>query len=89
MLSSLYEGLGLVVLEADTLGIPVISTDVPGPRCFLKKYGGYLTSPDVGGIYEGMKAFEQGKVKVMNVDYEEYNRNSVRQFERLFSESGR
>ncbi|MCI8813682.1 MAG: hypothetical protein HFH61_00260 [Lachnospiraceae bacterium] len=55
----------------------------------MKKYGGYLTSPDVGGIYEGMKAFEQGKVKVMNVDYEEYNRNSVRQFERLFSESGR
>lgn len=89
VLSSLYEGLGLVVLEADTLGIPVISTDVPGPRCFLKRYGGYLTSPDVGGIYEGMKAFEQGKVKVMNVDYEEYNRNSVRQFERLFSESGR
>lgn len=89
VLSSLYEGLGLVVLEADTLGIPVISTDVPGPHCFLNQHGGYLVSPDVKGLHRGMKAFDKGEVKVMNVDYEEYNRNSVRQFERLFSESGR
>lgn len=88
VLSSLYEGLGLVLLEADALGIPVISTDVLGPHCFLERHGGYLTSPDVKGICEGMKAFEKGEVKVMNVDYEEYNRNSVRQFESLFSESG-
>lgn len=89
VLSSLYEGLGLVILEADTLGIPVIATDVPGPHCFLTRHGGYLTSPDVKGILKGMKAFEKGKVKVMGVDYEEHNRNSVQQFENLFLENGR
>ena len=89
VLSSLYEGLGLVLLEADTLGIPVLSTDVPGPHCFLKQHGGYLVSPDVKGIYKGLQAFDKGKVKEMNVDYEEHNRNSVRQFEGLFSEGGR
>ena len=84
VLSSLYEGLGLVLLEADTLGVPVISTDITGPRGFLQEHGGYLVEPNAKGIYDGMKAFDQGKVKVMNVDYEAYNRNSVAQFEKLF-----
>lgn len=84
VLSSLYEGLGLVLLEADTLGIPVISTDVPGPRGFLKQHGGYLVPPDAEGICEGLRAFDEGRIKAMNVDYEEYNRGSVRQFENLF-----
>ena len=84
VLSSLYEGLGLVLLEADTLGIPVISTDVPGPRGFLKQHGGYLVPPDAEGICEGLRAFDEGRIKAMDVDYEEYNRGSVRQFENLF-----
>lgn len=84
ILSSLYEGLGLVLLEADTLGIPVISTDIVGPRGFLKEHGGYLVAPDAVSLYKGMKAFDEGKVKAMNVDFEEYNRHSVQQFEKLF-----
>lgn len=78
--SSLYEGLGLVILEADTLGLPVISTDVTGPRGFMTEHGGYLVSPDVEGIYRGMKAFSRGEVPVMSVDYEEYNRRAVAEF---------
>ncbi len=88
VLSSLYEGLGLVLLEADTLGIPVISTDIPGPRCFMERYGGYMVPADVKGIYRGLKAFDQGKVKAMGVDYEGYNRDSVQQFESLFVGTG-
>ncbi len=84
VLSSLYEGLGLVLLEADTLGVPAISTDVPGPRCFMQKHGGYLTPPDAEGLYEGFRAFDRGQVKAMHVDYEEYNSSAVRQFEELF-----
>lgn len=84
ILSSLYEGLGLVILEADTVGIPVISTDIPGPRGFMKENGGYMIPVSVQGVYEGMKAFEQGRVSVMNVDFEAYNRKAVQQFENLF-----
>lgn len=84
VLSSLYEGLGLVLLEADTLGVPVISTDIVGPRGFLKEHGGCLVSPDADGIYGGFLAFDEGKVKAMNVDYEKYNQHSVQQFEDLF-----
>lgn len=83
-LSSLYEGLGLVLLEADTLGVPVISTDIAGPQGFLKEHGGFLTAPDEDGIYEGIRAFGEGRVRVMGVDYEAYNLRCVRQFEELF-----
>lgn len=84
VLSSVYEGLGLVILEADTLGIPVISTNIVGPSGFMKEHGGCLVSPNEDGIYQGMQAFARGEVKAMNVDYEEYNRHSVQQFEKLF-----
>lgn len=84
ILSSLYEGLGLVILEADTLGVPVISTDIVGPQGFMREHGGYLVEPSVEGIYSGMKAFDEGKVPVMNVDYREYNSHSAEQFESLF-----
>lgn len=86
VLPSLYEGLGLVLLEADTLGVPVISTDVPGPQGFMKEHGGYLTPPDAEGIYQGLLAFDKGKITVLNVDYKEFNRQAVQQFEELFSE---
>lgn len=84
ILSSIYEGLGLVILEADTLGIPAISTDIPGPRGFMREHGGYLVEPNSEGIYEGMMAFNRGEVHAMNVNYEEYNRIAVEQFEQLF-----
>lgn len=84
ILSSHYEALGLVLLEADTLGIPVISTDIPGPRGFMKEHQGTLVPENADGIYQGMKAFEEDKVKPMGVDYEVYNQRAVQEFEQLF-----
>lgn len=86
ILSSTYESLGLSILEADTLGIPVICTNIDGPREFMEENGGYLVPPTQEGILEGLKAFEAGKVKVMNVDYEKYNQRAVQEFENLFVE---
>ncbi|MDO4276681.1 MAG: glycosyltransferase [Eubacteriales bacterium] len=83
ILSSLYEGLGLVLLEADTLGLPVISTDVTGPRGFMREHGGYLVPPTAEGLYQGMKAFDRGEVPVLHVDYEDYNKKAVREFTEL------
>lgn len=77
ILSSFYEGLGLVLLEADSLGIPVIACDVNGPRGFLKKYGGVLLENSTDGLKKGMELYAQKKIHAMNVDYEEYNRNAV------------
>lgn len=83
MLPSEYEGLGLVLLEADTLGIPVFATDIPGPRCFLKQYGGLLTENSREGILKGMTYYNEGKIQPLNIDYEKYNKSSAERFKNI------
>lgn len=83
VLPSFYEGFGLVIAEADILGKPVISTDIKGPRNFVKKNGGTLVENSEDGIYEGMKMLLSGQIKPMGVDYEQYNKKAVEQFENL------
>ena len=83
-LTSLYEAFGLVLAEADMLGIPCFSTNIPGPRPFMEKHGGLLVENSEEGILQGMKDCLDGKVpKSLNVDYEEYNREAIAQFESL------
>lgn len=89
VLSSYYEGLGLTLLEADALGIPTISTDVQGPRGFVKEHGGILVPPTVEGLHMGMEQFFHGEVKPMLVDYEVYNQRAAEQFRKMFSSSKR
>jgi len=86
VLSSLYEGFGLVLAEADILGLPIISTDVQGPRTFMQKYGGKLVDNSEEGIYQGMLAMLNGEVKPINVDYDEYNKQALEEFEALFNQ---
>lgn len=84
VLSSLYEGFGLVLAEADILGKPVISTDIDGPRTFMNLHGGTLVQSSEDGILEGMNLLADGRIKPMNVDYEKYNDEVRAQFDSLF-----
>ena len=84
ILSSSYEGLGLVLLESDILGVKCISTNVSGPKSFMEKYGGCLVENSENGIYGGIQSYIEGKVNLLNIDYEKYNANIVEHFESLF-----
>lgn len=79
--TSFYEGLGLVVLEADVLGVPVFSTDIPGPSGFIKQYGGNLVENSEDGIYHGFEEYYKGHILPMNINYDEYNIEAVKEFE--------
>lgn len=82
--SSFYEGFGLVLAEADILGVRCVSTDIPGPRLFMKKYGGTLVEDSEQGVYDGMKMCLDGKIAhTLSVDYAEYNKEAVAEFERI------
>lgn len=82
--SSRYEGFGLVLAEADILGVRCVSTDIPGPRSFMKNYGGTLVADSEQGVYDGMKLCLDGKVtQTLSVNYEEYNKEAVAEFERI------
>lgn len=83
LLTSQYEGQPLVLMEADTLGLPVVSTDVTGSGNFMRRFGGYLVPYSEDGVYEGMKAFDRGEVPVMNIDFEAYNKKAVGDFLKL------
>ncbi len=87
LLPSNREPLGLVLLEADTLGIPIVATDIPGSGDFLRRYNGYLVENSVNGLKSGMEAFWRGEVKPLNISFEEYNRKIVSDFEHLFDDA--
>ncbi len=79
VLSSLYEGQGLVLLEAMALGVPVISTDVEGARSVVGDYG-LLVESGIKGLTSGMdKAIENG-LRKPDFDSEAYDRKAIEKF---------
>ena len=84
ILSSFYEGLGMVLFEADVLGLPVASTDVKGPRGFFRQFGGALVEDSEDGICEGLSMLMHDEIKTPDIDYDAYNRKCIMEFERIF-----
>ena len=79
ILSSFYEGFGLVLTEADVLGLPVVSADIVGPRGFMQRYGGCLVPSTVRRLLSG-------GIPPLGVDYDEYDRQAEAEFAALLTE---
>jgi len=80
ILASHYEGFGLVLAEADILGLPVVSTDIVGPRTFMNKNNGTLVDNTADGVEKGFRLLLDGKVPMLTTDYKKYNENAVNEF---------
>ena len=72
-----------VAFYKDILGLPVASTDIDGPRPFLQQHGGTIVPLSEEGILEGFRILGKGNAPVMNVNYEEYNKEVIEQFEKV------
>ncbi len=84
VLSSFYEGFGLVLAEADILGLPCFSTDITGPKLFMRQYGGKLVENSIPGIINGMRDCLDGTVpEKLQIEYAVYNKEAAEQFEAL------
>lgn len=74
VLSSAYEGYGIVIDEAKILNIPVISTDVADAKEALNEEYGILCENSEDGVYFGMKKFLDNGYKVKKkFDYQKFN----------------
>ena len=82
VLSSNYEGQGLVLLESMILNIPVISTDIKGPRSVIKEQGqGSLVENSIEGLSNGMLDFIDNNYTETKVfDYSQYNKKAIEMF---------
>lgn len=85
VLSSHYEGLPMVIIEALILNKPVISTAITGPKEFLEKGYGYLVEDSVEGLVKGMHEYtNNGLSQLIKFDYEDFNRKALDEFNELF-----
>lgn len=83
VLSSHYEGQPMVLLEALTLGMKVLATDIVANRYVLEDGAyGILVENSIEGLAEGMEKIELAKKEDFKVfDYESYNRKATLDFE--------
>ena len=76
IMSSQFEGYGIVIDEARVLGIPVIATDIADTRRILSEGYGMVCENSEDGIYDAMKDFLNRNYKVaQKFDYKEFNKN--------------
>lgn len=80
VLSSDYEGQPMVLLEARTLGLPVISTDFDSAHSALQKGDGLIVKRTAEALAQGMIEFITNGVPTIEFDPVAYNRDAVRQF---------
>ncbi|MEK5524016.1 glycosyltransferase [Heyndrickxia sp. FSL W8-0423] len=80
ILSSEYEGQGLVLLEALILEKPVIGTNVPGIKSVLADGYGKLIEHNVEALKQAMITFIEEGMEMKEFDYVGYNRDAIQMF---------
>lgn len=84
ILSSFYEGLPMSVMEALILNIPVISTEIEGPKEFLEAGYGRIVPDSEDGLYEGMCEFSETGLKCLeDFDAEKFNERAIKEFYKI------
>lgn len=85
VLSSHYEGLPMVFLEALALDVPILSTAIPGPKEFLEQGYGSTCPDSLEGLVSGMSAFLDGRLPAPTKSLEDYNQRALSEFEGIFA----
>ena len=80
--SSEFEGWSMVAMEANTLNVPIISTDIAGSK-WINDNGGYLVPNSENGLLQGMYDFMNGNVSDFDYDYQAHNEKVINEFNEL------
>ncbi|MEK5382114.1 glycosyltransferase [Niallia sp. FSL W8-0635] len=85
VLSSYYEGLGLVVYEALALDKQVITVNLDTTMKYLQNKEVISVDNSEGGILNGFLAFHNGYRTKNKFDFQQYKNNCINEFEALFN----
>jgi CDP-glycerol glycerophosphotransferase len=80
VLSSDYEGQPMVILEARTLGLPIVTTAFSSVGDSVPADAGIVVPQTVDGVADGLRRFLDGTVPARALDGEDYNRRAVEEF---------
>lgn len=86
VLSSYYEGLGLVVYESMFVNTPVISVNLATTTQFLSESDIILVDNSEAGIVEGMQRLINNELPTTSFDFDKYETDRVKEFESMFLE---
>lgn len=85
VISSDFEGYGIVIDEAKVVDIPIITTNIADAKKMVQGYGIVVENSE-NGIYTGMKKALNGEVKICKTfDYLKFNEEIDEKFDTLFS----
>ena len=91
ILSSIYEPFGLVIVEAMTLGVPVIATSNSATsELIINNENGLIVNNSIEGIYNGLRQviinknlIEKYKRNLKKYDYETKNKKIINEIEKI------
>lgn len=84
VLSSYYEGLGLVVYESMFVDTPVISVNLDTTTQFLEDTDIILVDNSEDGLVEGMNKLLKNELPSTTFDFNKYENDRIQEFENLF-----
>ena len=85
VLSSFYEGWPMTLMEAATIDMPIFATDVVGTQ-WVKENGGHLVENSEEGILKGFYEFAEGKIEPIAIDWEEYNKEALKEINSILDD---
>lgn len=87
VLSSLYEGTGLVLFEALALGKQVITTKLDVFDNLLSDKQAIIVENSNKGIVDGLKRYKKGERSSEKFDFSSSDKRSMAEFERVFNKN--
>lgn len=86
LLTSKFEGYGMVLDEARILNVPIISTNVGNASNIIKEGYGILADNNIEGIYNSMKEFLDKGIAKKEFNYKEFNQNITDKINEMVSD---
>ena len=80
-----YRKKNTTLAELNVLNKPTISTDIAYFHSFMSANDGCMVENSIEGLVDGMQKLLSGEVEPLNINYEQYNRVALDEFDSLFN----